>query len=236
MTLGAKAERTKVAVLGGGAGALSAVWGLLNSPDADRYDITIYQMGWRLGGKARSGRNRAYAHRIEEGGAQIWSGAYHNAFRMMRQVYRELDRAPDAPLSAWYDPDHPERSAFLPEDKIALFEFERGGWQESGVDFAPNAERIGQDVAKLMGRCHERCPLPAAPRAGRRIGFGNSDRAGAADRGSRRRAGALFCELEPCSARKHVMGRSAGPVEPNCHGLNIATVRSLVTPFVTLPI
>ncbi len=68
--------------------------------------------------------------------------------------------------------------------------------------------------------------LAAAPWAGRRIGFGNSDRAGAIDRGSRRRARTLFWELElGCSARKRVIGRSAGPVEPNCHGLNIATVR-----------
>ncbi len=36
--------------------------------------------------------------------------------------------------------------------------------------------------------------------------------------GGRRRACALFCELEPSSACGHVIGRSAGPVEPNCHG------------------
>ena len=35
----------------------------------------------------------------------------------------------------------------------------------------------------------------------------------------------MVCGLELGSARKHVMGRSAGPVEPNCHRLNIATVR-----------
>ena len=61
-----KDERIRVAVLGGGAGALAAVWGLVNSPDADRYDVTVYQLGWRLGGKARSGRNPEVADRVEQ--------------------------------------------------------------------------------------------------------------------------------------------------------------------------
>jgi len=44
-------------VLGGGTGALSAAWGLTSLPNwRDDYDITVYQMGWRLGGKGASGR------------------------------------------------------------------------------------------------------------------------------------------------------------------------------------
>ncbi len=31
----------------------------------------------------------------------------------------------------------------------------------------------------------------------------------------------MFRGLESCSARKHVMGRSADPVESCCHGRNI---------------
>ncbi len=61
------------------------------------------------------------------------------------------------------------------------------------------------------------CPLPAAPRAGRRIRSGNSDRAGAADRGSRRRGCAMVCGLVECSARRHIIGRFADPVKSNCH-------------------
>ena len=37
--------------------------------------------------------------RIEEHGLHIWFGFYHNAFRMMGQVYDELGRPPDHPLS-----------------------------------------------------------------------------------------------------------------------------------------
>ena len=44
--------RRRVAVLGGGAGSMGALWALTSLPDAaERFDITVYQMGWRLGGK-----------------------------------------------------------------------------------------------------------------------------------------------------------------------------------------
>ncbi len=68
----------------------------------------------------------------------------------------------------------------------------------------------------IMGMVWKR-PLPTGTAAGRRIGSGNSDRAGAADRGSRRRAGAVFSVLEPSSACGRVMGRSAGPMIQCCH-------------------
>ncbi len=60
------------------------------------YDITVYQLGWRLGGKGASGRG---PHgRIEEHGLHVWMGFYDNAFRLMRDAYAELDRPEGAPL------------------------------------------------------------------------------------------------------------------------------------------
>lgn len=80
--------KRKIAVLGGGAGSMGALWALTSLPNAaDRFDITVYQMGWRLGGKGASGRNAAYGHRIEEHGLHVWGGFYRNAFRMMREIY-----------------------------------------------------------------------------------------------------------------------------------------------------
>jgi uncharacterized protein with NAD-binding domain and iron-sulfur cluster len=55
--------REKIAILGGGIGSLTAAYELAVQ---DRYDITVYQMGWRLGGQGASGRNRALGDRIEE--------------------------------------------------------------------------------------------------------------------------------------------------------------------------
>ena len=83
--------KKKIAILGGGVGALSAAWRLTSEPDwKDRYDITVYQMGWRLGGKGASGR-RAPHWRIEEHGLHIWLGFYHNAFSALQQAHVELN-------------------------------------------------------------------------------------------------------------------------------------------------
>ena len=46
----------KVAILGGGAASCTAALGLTDQPGwKERYDITIYQLGWRLGGKQEVG-------------------------------------------------------------------------------------------------------------------------------------------------------------------------------------
>ena len=54
----------KIAILGGGVGAMTAAWSLTSVPDwQDRYEITVYQMGWRLGGRLeRPERSRESSH------------------------------------------------------------------------------------------------------------------------------------------------------------------------------
>ncbi|NJP08916.1 MAG: NAD(P)-binding protein [Leptolyngbyaceae cyanobacterium RU_5_1] len=57
-------QKTKIAVLGGGMGSLAAAFELSNTPELrSRYEITVYQLGWRLGGKGASGRGCAIALR-----------------------------------------------------------------------------------------------------------------------------------------------------------------------------
>ncbi|MCC2656365.1 MAG: hypothetical protein K0Q76_1473 [Panacagrimonas sp.] len=80
--------KTRVAILGGGVGAISAAYQLTSFPGwQDRFEITLYQMGWRLGGKCASGRNADHGQRIEEHGLHIWHGFYDNAIRQMRDCY-----------------------------------------------------------------------------------------------------------------------------------------------------
>ena len=58
--------KQKVVVLGGGAAAMSSVFWLTSRPGwQDDYEITVYQLGWRLGGKGASGRNAKLFNRIE---------------------------------------------------------------------------------------------------------------------------------------------------------------------------
>ena len=69
-----------------GVAALTAAYELTRTPALrGQYDITVYQMGWRLGGKGASGRNRNMCDRIQEHGIHLWMGFYENAFHLIRQ-------------------------------------------------------------------------------------------------------------------------------------------------------
>lgn len=81
-------KRKKIAILGGGLGALSTAYALTSRPFWKRhYDITVYQLGWRLGGKCASSRQESIGNRSLEHGLHVWLGCYHNAFRMLRDCY-----------------------------------------------------------------------------------------------------------------------------------------------------
>ncbi|MFO0630215.1 MAG: DUF2071 domain-containing protein [Polyangiales bacterium] len=103
--------RRKIAVLGGGLGAISAVLALTDpaNPAARKVDVTVYQMGWRIGGKGASGRAADASWRIEEHGLHIWFGFYNNAFAMLRGAYEELGRAPDLPVADLNDAFEPHQ-------------------------------------------------------------------------------------------------------------------------------
>lgn len=113
-------SKQRVAILGGGLGSLTTAYELTKTPSLrDRYDVTVYQLGWRLGGKGASGRSRT-EKRIEEHGLHIWFGFYDNAFALMRDCYEELDRR-------WQD-------AFMPCNDVVLYEGHADRWK--GWDFA----------------------------------------------------------------------------------------------------
>jgi uncharacterized protein with NAD-binding domain and iron-sulfur cluster len=128
---GVKQSRTRIAVLGGGISALSAVFDLTaRSGWQEKYDITVYQMGWRLGGKGASSRNRQYHNRIEEHGLHIWLGFYENAFEIMRTCYGELAGTPGV-FPTW-------RDAFKPHSFIVLEEKIDTGWLHWPTTFPAN--------------------------------------------------------------------------------------------------
>jgi uncharacterized protein with NAD-binding domain and iron-sulfur cluster len=113
---GTAASPEKIAILGGGPGAMTAAFFLTEQPNwQDRYDITVYQMGWRLGGKCASGRNAKLGQRIEEHGLHMWFGFYDNGFALMQKVYEALNRTASVPLATW-------RDAFKPQNFIVLTE------------------------------------------------------------------------------------------------------------------
>lgn len=81
---------------------MAAAFELTRPEHEGRFRVTVYQLGWRLGGKGASGRGPA--GRIEEHGLHLWMGFYENAFRLMRECYAELKRSPgECPIADWQD-------------------------------------------------------------------------------------------------------------------------------------
>jgi uncharacterized protein with NAD-binding domain and iron-sulfur cluster len=129
----------KVAVIGGGCAAVTAAWELSRPEHAGRYEVTIYQEGWRLGGKGASGRGRH--GRIEEHGLHIWLGFYDNAFRMMRGCHAELAAQGAGDLFGEW------REAWSPENDIALYSVgEDGGFQRWDAHMPPRAGLPGDPL------------------------------------------------------------------------------------------
>ncbi|MDE2623754.1 MAG: NAD(P)-binding protein [Betaproteobacteria bacterium] len=121
-------DKIKIAVLGGGVGAVTAAFEITESPGwQDKYEITFYQLGWRLGGKGASGRNRDAGDRIEEHGLHMWFGYYENAFNAMRRCYQALGRDPSAPLSTCLGGENP---AFKPHELFVICQFWNAKWSE----------------------------------------------------------------------------------------------------------
>ena len=133
----------KIAILGGGIGSLAAAFALTDQPGWQQaFDITVYQMGWRLGGKCASGRNPARANRVEEHGLHIWMGCYENAFAMIQKCYAELGRPPGTPLARWDD-------GFKKHNLVTLLEKVNGRWLRWNSTFPVNDNVPGQGGACL---------------------------------------------------------------------------------------
>lgn len=119
----------RVAVIGGGCAALTAAFELTRAELNGRYQVTVYQMGWRLGGKGASGRG--VAGRIEEHGLHLWLGFYENAFRLMRECYAERKQHfPNARFASW-------REAFSPAPDVGVADRNQDGWDFWMAHFPP---------------------------------------------------------------------------------------------------
>jgi len=120
----------KVAILGGGCAALTTAFELTRPEHEGRFEVSVYQQGWRLGGKGASGRG--VADRIEEHGLHLWMGFYENAFRLMRECYTELGRNPaKCHIASW-------RDAFSPAPLVSLTDRARSGdWKYWMAYFPP---------------------------------------------------------------------------------------------------
>ena len=117
--------------------------------------LTVYQRGWRLGGKGAS--SRGPHGRIEEHGLHVLLGYYDATFRVLREVYAELDRPrtdPECPIQTW-------RDAFAPSSAVGLAEMHDGRWDTFVTRFTTNDALPGEPGAEDR----DPAPLDVAARA-----------------------------------------------------------------------
>ncbi len=117
---------------------------------AERFDITVYQLGWRLGGKGATGRNLAHGSRIEEHGYHTLFGFYENVFAVMRDCYAQWNRDPSLPFSQFIaetkleEETHPHRFGLRRENYFIMQqELKDGSWHDFIIDFPENTDVPG---------------------------------------------------------------------------------------------
>ncbi len=127
----------RIAIVGGGCASIAAAFELSRPEHHGKYEITIYQLGWRLGGKGASGRGPAA--RIEEHGFHVWMGCYENAFRLMRECYSEIGRDPrKCRIADW-------RDAFFPAPFLSVTAPSRNGPYSALLSYFPPADGLPGD-------------------------------------------------------------------------------------------
>jgi uncharacterized protein with NAD-binding domain and iron-sulfur cluster len=131
--------KPRIAILGGGAGAVTAALELSKPGWDDHYEsITLYQQGSRLGGKGACGRGPNL--RIEEHGLHLWFGFYENAFRLLDRCHRELDQRADNGQPRWDLVFKNVEDSFSPLEQLAVTDYDGCGWSLWAADFFDDDE------------------------------------------------------------------------------------------------
>ena len=149
---------TRVAIVGGGPAALAAAFELTSGDRAGRYDVTIFQQGWRPGGKCAAGRSpiAGGGERIEEHGLHIFFGCYANTRIVVERCLNELRDSADPYAFRSFD------DAFESVDHIVLGQRGGTGWDFVELEFPRNPRapvNFGDFVADALrwatGRLHQ---------------------------------------------------------------------------------
>ncbi|MEM1039887.1 MAG: NAD(P)-binding protein [Pseudomonadota bacterium] len=128
-------QKKKIAIFGGGIAALTTAFEITESPNwSNHYDVTIHQLGWRLGGKCATGRGPN--QRIEEHGIHGFLGSYYNALPLMQRVFTACDRPASHPLATFDD-------ALKPENFVLMWEFRDGNWVKWPLTMPSNKIKPG---------------------------------------------------------------------------------------------
>src|SRR5215470_580694 len=124
-------RKTKVAVLGGGPAGLAAAFGLSDTAEQRaKYEVTVYQMGWRAGGKCSTGR-AAPTQRVEQNGTHYLFGCYDACFDTVKRSFDELAARGVTSFGTFEE-------AFLPRNLLVFEHRFRGEWHLWPIRFPSN--------------------------------------------------------------------------------------------------
>lgn len=128
-------SRRRIAILGGGIGGLTTAYHLSRTPELrERFDVTVHQMGWKLGGKISSGRDEQ--GRNLEHGLHIWFGCYENTFQLLQEVYAGREAPPGSPFQTW-------RDVAAPQDFTPIGVRMGEAWSFASIEWPRNAGTPG---------------------------------------------------------------------------------------------
>jgi uncharacterized protein with NAD-binding domain and iron-sulfur cluster len=120
----------KIVILGGGMAGLSAAYELTRTDElAAQHDVTVYTLGWRLGGKCASSRDDK--GRNIEHGLHVWFGCYANTFGMMKDVFDNNAQPPGSVFSSIED-------VAKPQDYTPIGVLRPDGWSYFPVEWPHN--------------------------------------------------------------------------------------------------
>jgi hypothetical protein len=141
-TQGSGDGRIRVAVLGAGPAGLAAAYGLSQTEALRaKYEVTVYQVGWRAGGKVASGR-QGPEKRLVMNGTHYLFGCYDNSFKLAKDAYEELEAAGDTRFGSF-------ESAFIPLTMMAVKQFFQGRWHDWIFEIPTNGKVPGSDGSAL---------------------------------------------------------------------------------------
>jgi uncharacterized protein with NAD-binding domain and iron-sulfur cluster len=154
--------KSRIAILGGGVGSLAAAFDLTEvDPDGELYDITIYQVGWRLGGKGAVGWTcKDYPtptfedQQVQlEHGLHVWAGFYDNAFDLLQRCYAAHDR----PYPSYLD-------AFTPMNRCWVMDVGRAPGKGGNLMFPQTGEFQESVACRPRPRLSGAASWPLSPR------------------------------------------------------------------------
>jgi uncharacterized protein with NAD-binding domain and iron-sulfur cluster len=160
-------ERQKIVIVGGGPAGLAAAFELTKPGLYPGDCVTVYQIGWRLGGKCASGRDDRM--RIVEHGLHLWFGYYENAFRLLRETYEELPSKLRR-FSSWSDAFQPQKSTQIGDQRRGKNGFISLSWpKRKGVPGDGHQPQLWDSVVgvlNILSQVHDAFAETTRPKQG----------------------------------------------------------------------